>query len=510
MNWTLIIRAVVLWCTIGFGLFHLSIAQPPLERVAIRGRVISDETGEPISNARILLTELRRRVKWETKSNADGTFAFENVMEGSYKISVSHPRYASVNFEVQAGIDMKPLTIKLTMPWPLNVTVLAHDGKPVVNAVAFAAPVQSLIRNQVIPWRVANATHMREYATDARGCLHMLLRFPGEYRVFVIVPGIGYGVSNAFRAEKRKRVPPLQVKLQRGMRIKLRYVDAKTKMPLSGLTVAVSSIHNGLFRFAQGIGWRAVTDDAGVATVEGIPPGVYRLSTQVGMFRCFWQEHTLCLLPGMDDTTVEVECDTSYVESTVGLPPNTLAQLISPQGNPVVHRSVFYCALLRDGMEPLPRLRVAFANRNGVIYLPEMAQASDVKYLFVIVPNIGFAVERLPRNAPSDVRERRVIRLQPFAKLTVQAVDERNRLVPNVRITIAGYLWDAKIRYAPLGSIHYCLPSGKLTIDNLPVIPLMLAIYPPRGYTVNDRFKRVQLQPQEHKHITFKLISRER
>jgi iron complex outermembrane receptor protein len=62
----------------------------------LSGRLLNSLTGDPIAGATVRIDELRR----ETTSAADGTFAFENVLPGTYHVSVRFTGYSSRRTEV--------------------------------------------------------------------------------------------------------------------------------------------------------------------------------------------------------------------------------------------------------------------------------------------------------------------------------------------------------------------------------------------------------------------------
>jgi iron complex outermembrane receptor protein len=64
--------------------------------VTVTGRLLNALSGEPISGATVQIDELRR----QTVSAADGTFAFENVLPGTYHLSVRSSGYSSRRTEV--------------------------------------------------------------------------------------------------------------------------------------------------------------------------------------------------------------------------------------------------------------------------------------------------------------------------------------------------------------------------------------------------------------------------
>jgi iron complex outermembrane recepter protein len=67
--------------------------------VMMSGRLLHSVSGDPIGDATVQIDELRR----QSRSTADGTFAFENVPPGTYHLSVRSSGYSSRRIEVVVG-----------------------------------------------------------------------------------------------------------------------------------------------------------------------------------------------------------------------------------------------------------------------------------------------------------------------------------------------------------------------------------------------------------------------
>jgi hypothetical protein len=66
---------------------------------SFRGRLINSVSGMTVAGATVRIDELRR----ETVTAEDGTFTFENVVPGSYHLSVRSEGYSSRRSEITVG-----------------------------------------------------------------------------------------------------------------------------------------------------------------------------------------------------------------------------------------------------------------------------------------------------------------------------------------------------------------------------------------------------------------------
>ena len=96
-------------------------APPP-----VTGRV-TDPSGTPVANARVVLTGANR----STNTDADGSFAFRSVPAGTYHLDVTFPGFAPAHVEVvvpASGADLA-VDIELT-PTPLALEGVIVTGAP--------------------------------------------------------------------------------------------------------------------------------------------------------------------------------------------------------------------------------------------------------------------------------------------------------------------------------------------------------------------------------------------
>jgi iron complex outermembrane receptor protein len=84
--------------------FNVNVHVAAQAGVTLSGRLVNSLTGDPIAGAIVRIEELRR----QTASAADGTFAFDNVVPGTYHVSVRSTGYSSRRTEVRVTSDVAP------------------------------------------------------------------------------------------------------------------------------------------------------------------------------------------------------------------------------------------------------------------------------------------------------------------------------------------------------------------------------------------------------------------
>jgi iron complex outermembrane recepter protein len=77
--------------------------------VTLNGRLVNADTGEALPGAVIVIDELRR----EAVTKDDGSFAFDNVVPGSYHVVVRMPGFSSRRTEVTVAAAAAPLTLQV-------------------------------------------------------------------------------------------------------------------------------------------------------------------------------------------------------------------------------------------------------------------------------------------------------------------------------------------------------------------------------------------------------------
>ncbi|MCF6147177.1 MAG: hypothetical protein E3K37_00785 [Candidatus Kuenenia sp.] len=65
------------------------------------GTVVNKKTGEPVESVKITLNKISGGIKWKTSSDKDGSFAFESLENGTYKIKAKKSGYQKVNTKIE-------------------------------------------------------------------------------------------------------------------------------------------------------------------------------------------------------------------------------------------------------------------------------------------------------------------------------------------------------------------------------------------------------------------------
>ncbi|SHI29571.1 TonB-dependent receptor [Cruoricaptor ignavus] len=109
----------------------------------IRGTVQSSERGEAVAGANIVLQPGNIR----TQTGLDGSFSFLNLEDGSYSITISHPRFQGVNEDIIVSSD-QAVTVSYSLPDKdareiSGVTILGirrHDTEGMARRIEQRAP----------------------------------------------------------------------------------------------------------------------------------------------------------------------------------------------------------------------------------------------------------------------------------------------------------------------------------------------------------------------------------
>jgi hypothetical protein len=117
----------------------------------VRGRVVAADTGLPVRRAIVSLRNVREDARGQsTVTAADGTFAFEAVPEGRYRLGASKSRYVDTAFgarapgrpgrafELARGQKIEDVTIALALAGVITGHVFDDTGDPVAGATVMA------------------------------------------------------------------------------------------------------------------------------------------------------------------------------------------------------------------------------------------------------------------------------------------------------------------------------------------------------------------------------------
>ncbi|PIY35479.1 MAG: hypothetical protein COZ06_38100, partial [Armatimonadetes bacterium CG_4_10_14_3_um_filter_66_18] len=109
-------------------------AQPPPEKLAVKGQVVNALTGEPLSGARVIVSRqsdnATRSLQRNADTDAEGRFAVEDMPEGRYGLSVSCAGFASASQSLDLNPRSEPVVLKLTPFSTIRGTIRRPDGAP--------------------------------------------------------------------------------------------------------------------------------------------------------------------------------------------------------------------------------------------------------------------------------------------------------------------------------------------------------------------------------------------
>src|SRR4051812_2039254 len=169
------------------------VALPQQAALRLQGVVVRDDSGDPLSKARV---ELRGGSSEPTTvtTDGDGRFVFSNLSTGTYDISVRRDGFApaevgqkwpggpGVALQLSAGRQVPPLVVRMVAASAISGRVAESNGQPLVNAQvqALKSTFQGELR-VLIP--------VQQVRTSATGDFRLYGLPAGRYFVNVVVPG---------------------------------------------------------------------------------------------------------------------------------------------------------------------------------------------------------------------------------------------------------------------------------------------------------------------------------
>jgi hypothetical protein len=169
------------------------IAFPQQATFRVQGVVVRDDSGDPLSKARV---ELRGGSSEPTTvtTDGDGRFFFSNLPTGTYEISVRRDGFApaevgqkwpggpGVPLQLTAGRQVAPLVVRMVAASTISGRVAESNGQPLVNAQvqALKSTFQGELR-VLIP--------VQQVRTSVTGDFRLYGLPAGRYFVNVVVPG---------------------------------------------------------------------------------------------------------------------------------------------------------------------------------------------------------------------------------------------------------------------------------------------------------------------------------
>ena len=160
----------------------------------LSGRVVNRATGEPLSNATIVITSSEQTVKPDPK----GTFILENLSAGILKISAYHPGFSALHKEIKIQENQKT-TLTLAMEAESvseSMTVTATRAIERKTPVVFTDVSEQTIKEEHtvedVPMLLVGLPNVYAYSDDGSGMGYSYLKIRGfdQTRVGVMINGI--------------------------------------------------------------------------------------------------------------------------------------------------------------------------------------------------------------------------------------------------------------------------------------------------------------------------------
>ena len=183
-------RASLILCAVVLSAFA---QEPPAAPVNcyLEGRVINAANGEPVRNARLILSHADNpeggagsRAGFTTTTDDKGRFAMKDVEPGKYQFSASRGGFAESEYgarrpgrpgttlSLESGQQLTGLVFRLTPHAVIAGRILDEDGEPMARVLVSAARYRySMGERALSPVRIENTDDL------------------GDYRLFGLAPG---------------------------------------------------------------------------------------------------------------------------------------------------------------------------------------------------------------------------------------------------------------------------------------------------------------------------------
>lgn len=250
---------------------------------SVIGRVISEENGQPLQDARVELRQNNQWGGWSTKSvptDAEGRFELSDVEPGAYTVRAHINGYAQLelaNQAVEAGARLDLGDLKLGRGLSLSGMVTGPDDKPVVGAsVELARPTEGF------GWGGEN-NEIASALTRQDGTFTLTGVNEGSLRLSVRADKFAPHSETIQVSGSREG---LRIKLSRGGSVKGRVLTAAGE-PVAGASISAldhksqayslfKTQRSAMWGFAfMGDGSRATSGEDGSFVLSNIPEGTY-------------------------------------------------------------------------------------------------------------------------------------------------------------------------------------------------------------------------------------------
>jgi 5-hydroxyisourate hydrolase-like protein (transthyretin family) len=447
-------------------------AQPPPEKLAVKGQVVNALTGEPLSGARVIVSRQSDNATRSLQRNADtdveGRFAVEDMPEGRYGLSVSCAGFASASQSLDLNPRSEPVVLKLTPYSTIRGTVRRPDGAPLALAEV-ALQVHRTSQEKVDQFMPFAAGGMRrsQVTTDDEGRYETRAETDGEFLVFALCVDAGLGVSATHTCPGGGTVEGIDVALTEGQKIRLKVLDEATNQPLMDAWVSLSA---GPYNMSMmGLYDKARKRAAnGEATFTGLPAGPHRVKiecpgygdVQYGQIQLFPGQAERLLAVPMRRTGALVAWGGRVLSPEVQPVPNTEVQfVVVPVAQPGMARA--YCLF-----------RTTAADGRFSLSLPDEGPWT----VWAIAPGAGVTAETNVAAINGRTSET-LLQLEPACSIGGTVTDENDQPVAGTKVqffryvqTNGGYLRDWPQEFAVTGK------DGRYECVDLPPGPYWLRL----------------------------------
>lgn len=249
---------------------------------ALQGRVLFSEGGEPLGGADVRLVG----TPWQTRTDDEGRFRFEGLLDGAYRVSTAHPRFDDLplgpNVPVVAITPDETTHVILAPPSPDEAAVqLCPVGDGTQGSVIVTGQVRDSLTDEPLvglplqirfldPRREGRPYHEARVSTGPGG-FYLYCDAPrGQtVRIRPAVPGARSEDDDSFvalgRVERRDLAIGLSTE-QRPSGIFGVIRDAETSRPIEAVEISV-----------QETSLRVVTNSNGFYAIPDVKPGIYVL-----------------------------------------------------------------------------------------------------------------------------------------------------------------------------------------------------------------------------------------
>jgi len=467
-------------------------AQPPPEKLAVKGQVVNALTGEPLSGARVIVSRqsdnATRSLQRNADTDAEGRFAVEDMPEGRYGLSVSCAGFASASQSLDLNPRSEPVVLKLTPFSTIRGTIRRPDGAPLALAEV-ALQVHRTSQEKLDQFMPFGAGGMRrsQVTTDDEGRYETRAETEGEFLVFALRVDAGLGASATHTCPGGGTVEGVDVALTEGQKIRLKVLDEATNQPLTDAWVSLSAgpyntFMMGLYSDARK---RAAK---GEATFTGLPAGPHRVKIECPGYERV-QYGQIQLFPGQAERVLTVPM------RRTGVLVAWSGRVLSPEAQPVPNTEVQFVVVpvAQPGMARAYSLfRTTAADGRFSLSLPDEGPWT----VWAIAPGAGVTAETNVAAINGRTSET-LLQLGPACSIGGTVTDENDQPVVGTKVqffryvqTNGGYVRDWPQEFAVTGK------DGRYECVDLPPGPYWLRL-DSRGVG-GDLTKSVYLKPRQH------------